>query len=162
MNRYCIIASPLGNLKITVSEKGICGIAYTKENLCRSDDPLLKKTELQLQEYFAGRRKAFDLPLDLQGTEFQKRVWQALLEIPYGETRSYSDIAAASGNARAVRAAGMANHVNPVVIVVPCHRVIGKNGSLTGYGGGLERKQFLLDLEKQLDKGKEIWQSKEE
>lgn len=148
MDRYCVIASPLGNLKITASEKGICGIAYTAENLCRSEDPLLIKTELQLQEYFEGRRKTFDLPLDLQGTEFQKRVWQALLEIPWGETRSYSDIAAAAGNAAAVRAVGMANHVNPAVIVVPCHRVIGKNGSLTGYGGGLERKQFLLNLER--------------
>lgn len=147
MDRYCIIGSPLGNLKITAGDQGISGIAYTEEAVCRTDDPLLKKAEVQLKEYFEGRRKKFDLPLDLKGTEFQKRVWQALLEIPWGETRSYSDIAAAAGNAKAVRAAGMANHVNPVVIVVPCHRVIGKNGSLTGYGGGLERKQFLLNLE---------------
>lgn len=148
MDRYCVIVSPLGNLKVMVSDHGISGIAYTEEDVCGADDPLLKKAELQLQEYFEGRRKEFDLPLDLKGTEFQKRVWQALLEIPWGETRSYSDIAAAAGNARAVRAVGMANHVNPAVIVVPCHRVIGKNGSLTGYGGGLERKQFLLNLER--------------
>lgn len=147
MDRYCIIGSPLGNLKITAGDQGISGIAYTEEAVCSTDVPLLKKAEVQLKEYFEGRRKKFDLPLDLKGTEFQKRVWQALLEIPWGETRSYSDIAAAAGNAKAVRAAGMANHVNPVVIVVPCHRVIGKNGSLTGYGGGLERKQFLLNLE---------------
>ena len=147
MDRYCIIGSPLGNLKITAGDQGISGIAYTEEAVCSTDDPLLKKAEVQLKEYFEGRRKEFALPLDLKGTEFQKRVWQALLEIPWGETRSYSEIAAAAGNAKAVRAAGMANHVNPVVIVVPCHRVIGKNGSLTGYGGGLERKQFLLNLE---------------
>ncbi len=147
MDRYCIIGSPLGNLKITAGDQGISGIAYTEEAVCSTDVPLLKKAEVQLKEYFEGRRKKFDLPLDLKGTEFQKRVWQALLEIPWGETRSYSEIAAAAGNAKAVRAAGMANHVNPVVIVVPCHRVIGKNGSLTGYGGGLERKQFLLNLE---------------
>ena len=148
MDRYCIIGSPLGNLKITAGDQGISGIAYTEEAVCSTDVPLLKKAEVQLKEYFEGRRKKFDLPLDLKGTEFQKRVWQGLLEIPWGETRSYSDIAAAAGNARAVRAVGMANHVNPAVIVVPCHRVIGKNGSLTGYGGGLERKQFLLNLER--------------
>ena len=101
----------------------------------------------QLEEYFAGRRRQFDLPLDLHGTEFQKRCWQELLKIPYGETRSYADVARAIGNPSAVRAVGLANGQNPIAIIVPCHRVIGSDGSLTGYGGGLETKRKLLELE---------------
>ncbi len=101
----------------------------------------------QLEEYFAGRRKQFDLPLDLEGTEFEKRCWQALLAIPFGETRSYADVARAIGSPKACRAVGLANRNNPVAIVVPCHRVIGANGALTGYGGGLEIKRKLLELE---------------
>ena len=101
----------------------------------------------QLEEYFAGERRRFDLPLDLRGTDFQQRCWQALLKIPYGETRSYADIARAIGQPSAVRAVGLANGQNPVAIVVPCHRVIGSDGSLTGYGGGLEIKRKLLELE---------------
>jgi methylated-DNA-[protein]-cysteine S-methyltransferase len=101
----------------------------------------------QLQEYFAGRRTRFTLELDLRGTEFQQSCWRALLQIPYGETRSYSDIARAIGRPQAVRAVGMANHDNPIAIIVPCHRVVGANGSLTGYGGGLDVKRRLLDLE---------------
>ena len=147
MENCSIISTTVGNLKITVNGGNVTGIAYTEEKVLAGNDPLLKETERQLEEYFAGRRKTFDLPLDLKGTAFQKKVWQALLEIPYGETRSYSQIAEAAGNAKAVRAAGMANHVNPIVIAVPCHRVIGKNGKLRGYGGGLEKKQFLLELE---------------
>ncbi|MBE6128012.1 MAG: methylated-DNA--[protein]-cysteine S-methyltransferase [Erysipelotrichaceae bacterium] len=147
MENCSIISTPVGNLKITVNGRNVTGIAYTEEKVLAGNDPLLKETERQLEEYFVGRRKTFDLPLDLKGTAFQKKVWQALLEIPYGETRSYSQIAEAAGNAKAVRAAGMANHVNPIVIAVPCHRVIGKNGELRGYGGGLEKKQFLLELE---------------
>ena len=107
----------------------------------------IPETKRQLDEYFAGRRRKFDLPLDLRGTEFQRRVWAQLCRIPYGETRSYQDIAAALGNAKASRAVGMANNRNPVVIVVPCHRVVGKGGSLVGYAGGLDRKEFLLKLE---------------
>lgn len=102
----------------------------------------------QLEEYFRGKRKTFKLPLKLKGTEFQKLVWDALLTIPYGETRSYSEIACQIGRPKASRAVGMANHRNPVAIVVPCHRVIGKNGSLTGYAGGLDKKERLLDLER--------------
>ena len=101
----------------------------------------------QLREYFAGTRTAFDLPLRLEGSEFRLRVWEALLEIPYGETASYGEIAERIGRPGAARAVGMANGHNPVAIIVPCHRVIGANGSLTGYAGGLHRKQVLLDLE---------------
>lgn len=101
----------------------------------------------QLDEYFDGNRKEFELPLDLQGTEFCKKVWVNLLEIPYGETRSYEDIAIAVGNPKGMRAVGMANHKNPIMIVVPCHRVIGKDGSLAGYAGGLNIKKKLLNIE---------------
>ena len=102
----------------------------------------------QLEEYFAGKRKQFDLPLSLRGTEFQRQVWAALRDIPYGVTRSYGQIAQAVGRPKAVRAVGMANHRNPISIIVPCHRVVGADGSLTGYGGGLENKKFLLALER--------------
>ena len=113
----------------------------------RDETPLLLETRRQLQEYFAGSRREFALPLELRGTEFQKRVWRALESIAYGETRAYADIASAVGNPKAVRAVGMANHNNPIVIIIPCHRVVGKNGSLTGYGGGLDIKKLLLELE---------------
>ncbi len=105
---------------------------------------------VQLDEYFAGKRQFFEVPLQLQGTEFQKRVWQALCDIPYGETRSYQDIARVVGNEKACRAVGLANNKNPVSIVVPCHRVIGKNGTLTGYAGGVAMKESLLELEKRV------------
>ena len=111
-------------------------------------DKLTDKTAKQLNEYFAGKRKQFDLPLKPHGTKFQLAVWKALSEIPYGETRSYKDIAVAINNPKACRAVGLANNKNPVWIVIPCHRVIGSNGTLTGYGGGLKMKQRLLDLEK--------------
>ena len=117
------------------------------------DDAIDRETEVlvraytQLQEYFAGERKTFDLPVRLSGTPFQQSVWQALQRIPYGETRSYRDIAEAIGNPKAVRAVGSANNRNPLFIIIPCHRVIGSDGSLVGYGGGLAMKQFLLDLE---------------
>lgn len=110
-------------------------------------NPFLQRAVQQLHAYFAGELRDFDLPLDLQGTEFQKRVWRELCHIPYGETRSYSVIAACIGAPKAVRAVGAANGSNPVPIVVPCHRVIGAGGSLVGYGGGLPLKRFLLDLE---------------
>lgn len=102
----------------------------------------------QITEYLDGRRRAFDFPYVLQGTEFQRKVWCALLEIPYGETRTYGEIAAAIGNPKAYRAVGMANHYNPILIAVPCHRVIGANGRLAGYGCGLDMKEALLQLEK--------------
>ncbi|HYD86102.1 MAG TPA: methylated-DNA--[protein]-cysteine S-methyltransferase [Vitreimonas sp.] len=110
-------------------------------------DAVLDKTRRQLDAYFAGKLRAFDLPLAPKGTPFQQRVWQALLAIPYGATRSYGQQAAAIGSPQASRAVGLANGRNPIAIVIPCHRVIGANGSLTGYGGGMERKQLLLELE---------------
>ena len=109
---------------------------------------LQREVDKQMGEYFEGKRKAFDLPLRPEGTDFQKKVWNALLEIPFGETRSYQDIANAVGSPKACRAVGMANHQNPIIIVIPCHRVIGKNGKLVGYGGGLSMKEKLLLLEK--------------
>ena len=108
---------------------------------------LIKEAYQQLSEYLKGERQMFDLPLNPRGTDFQKRVWQALCDIPYGETRSYKQIAEAIGHPKAVRAVGMANNRNPITIVVPCHRVIGADGKLVGYGGGLEMKEFLLRLE---------------
>lgn len=109
---------------------------------------LLVQAAGQLDEYFTGKRKEFDLPLAAEGTLFQKKVWNALCTIPYGETRSYKDIAIQIGNAKACRAVGMANHNNPIGIIVPCHRVVGADGKLVGYAGGLDRKQFLLELER--------------
>lgn len=109
--------------------------------------PLLLKTIKQLEEYFGGQRRKFDLPLNPQGTEFQKKVWSALEEIPYGETRSYKEIAVRVGNPAACRAVGMANNRNPIAIIIPCHRVIGSNGDLTGYAGGLDIKRRLLAIE---------------
>ena len=116
-----------------------CGVKETS---------LIKEAKRQLDEYFAGNRKEFDLPLRTQGTEFQQRVWKVLQEIPYGETRYYGEIAEIIGNPKASRAVGLANNRNPISIFIPCHRVIGKNGKLVGYGGGLHIKELLLDLEK--------------
>jgi O-6-methylguanine DNA methyltransferase len=111
-------------------------------------DPLIREAGRQLAEYFRGNLRRFDLPLELRGTPFQVRVWHGLLSIPYGETRSYSELANALGTPGAARAVGGANHANPVAIIVPCHRVINRGGGLGGYGGGLERKKFLLELER--------------
>ena len=115
-----------------------------------TETPLIKDAFRQLSEYLIGERKEFDLPIRMRGTEFQKRVWRALLDIPYGETRSYKQIAEAIGNPKGVRAVGMANNRNQLLIVIPCHRVIGASGNLVGYGEGLEMKEFLLRLEKSL------------
>ena len=114
---------------------------------CDSND-IIKRTQTQLKEYFAMERTVFDLPIKFSGTEFQQKTWQALLTIPYGETRSYSEQARLIDNPKAVRAVGRTNGLNPIAIVAPCHRVIGKSGKLTGYGGGLDIKRFLLDLER--------------
>ena len=116
------------------------------EGVCK-ETALIKEAHWQLTEYLRGERKAFDLPLNPQGTDFQKRVWKALCDIPYGETRSYKQIAEAIGNPKAVRAVGMANNRNPLLVVVPCHRVIGANGKLVGYAAGLDKKAFLLGME---------------
>lgn len=117
-----------------------------KEPLFMETPPLLEAAR-QLSEYFSGRRRKFELPLAPEGTDFQRRCWRALLDIPYGETASYGDVARAIGSPKAVRAVGGANHANPIAIIIPCHRVIGSNGSLTGFGGGLDVKSYLLALE---------------
>lgn len=122
------------------------------EQMCFLTAPetsLLQRAGIQLMEYFQGKRKEFSLPLAPRGTEFQKKVWKALCTIPYGQTRSYGGVAAQIGNPRACRAVGRANNKNPIMIFIPCHRVIGADGSLTGFGGGLEAKKYMLDLEKE-------------
>ncbi len=151
---YTEMPSPLGIVTIQANFEGLLGIWFetctTKpDELGERNDhhPILTQTVLQLEEYFAGLRNEFALPLAATGTDFQNQVWHALTTIPYGETWSYQDLADAIGNPKAVRAVGMANGKNPISIVVPCHRVIGKSGKLTGYAGGVERKQRLLALE---------------
>jgi methylated-DNA-[protein]-cysteine S-methyltransferase len=121
-------------------------VDYKDMNVCETE--LIKEAAAQLTEYLDGRRKKFDLPLNPQGTEFQKKVWKALCDIPYGQTRSYKQVAEAVGNPKGPRAVGMANNRNPIIIFIPCHRVIGANGSLVGYGGGLHVKEKLLAIEK--------------
>ena len=123
------------------------GEKFPEKEYEKKETPVLAEAGKQLKEYFSGERKEFDLPLAPVGTEFMLRVWKALQAIPYGETRSYKEIAAMAGNSKACRAVGMANNRNPIAIVIPCHRVIGANGDLVGYGGGLDKKIFLLDLE---------------
>ena len=145
--------SPIGMLAIEEDGMGICRVAMEcpsvfRPEVCIGSTPLLECAAGQLDEYFSGQRQEFDLPLSLEGTPFQKKVWEALCAIPHGETRSYGEIARQVGSPKAGRAVGMANHNNPVIIIVPCHRVIGQDGSLTGYGSGLEVKRFLLDLER--------------
>jgi len=140
-------------LRLVVSDRGIRAIQFDwngpSDGQRNDDHPLLFEAGRQLRAYFAGQLTQFRLPLDMQGTEFQRRVWTALETIPYGETRTYGQIAEALGQPRAVRAVGAANGANPVPIVVPCHRVIGANRKLVGYGGGLRLKRRLLDLERQ-------------
>ena len=140
------------SLSLVASEKGIRTIAFNpshpQPNGTNRHNPVLSEAIRQLRAYFAGDLREFDLPLDLCGTDFQLRVWRQLLKIPYGETRSYSEIAGAIDSPKSVRAVGAANGANPIAIVVPCHRVIGAGGSLTGYGGGLPLKKRLLDLER--------------
>ena len=125
----------------------------------RSDDGLIDAVRAQLDAYFAGALREFSFPLDTPGTEFQRRVWQALLEIPFGETRSYGQLAASLGMPGGARAVGMANGANRIAIVIPCHRVIESTGALRGYGGGLDRKKFLLDLERGTSGNGTLWDS---
>lgn len=136
-----------GQLEITASASGITSIRFTDKVCEERPNTHTASAVAQLQEYLRGEREQFDLALDAQGTDFQKRVWKALMDIPYGATCSYGDIARALGNPKAVRAVGAANGQNPISIVVPCHRVIGSNGKLTGYAGGLTRKAWLLSME---------------
>lgn len=146
-----IYESPLGKIVLTENGSAITQLVFSEvlpEEVNCMETPLLKKAHQQLQEYFDGKRKRFDLPLQPKGTDFQQKVWQALQEIPYGAVCSYQDIARVIGNAKACRAVGGANNKNPIAIIIPCHRVIGANGSLVGYGGGLPLKRKLLELEK--------------
>ena len=153
---YRFIDSPVGPLKLVAKGEALAAILWENDRPNRVllgamsedlDSDLLGRTEQQLTEYFTGTRRCFDLPLDFHGTAFQKSVWQALLAIPFGETRSYLQIAIAIGNPAAVRAVGAANGKNPISIIAPCHRVIGSSGALTGFAGGLAAKQWLLTLE---------------
>ena len=141
----------LGSVTIVEEDGALLAITIhrTYEGI-KQETPLTKEAFRQLSEYLLGERKSFDLPLNPRGTVFQQQVWKALCDIPYGETRSYKQIAEAIGNPKAVRAVGMANNRNPLLIVVPCHRVIGANGKLVGYAAGIEKKEFLLKLEKSL------------
>lgn len=144
---YAVYDSPCGRLKIGYTDKAIRYVLFTDEKESGKPSALSELAASQLTEYFSGKRKDFDLPLEPQGTEFRKKVWSALTEIPYGETRSYKDIAESIGNPKACRAVGGANNKNPISIIIPCHRVVGADGSLVGYGGGLDKKTMLLDLE---------------
>ncbi|WP_275553955.1 methylated-DNA--[protein]-cysteine S-methyltransferase [Mixta sp. Marseille-Q2659] len=150
------MVSPVGELTLFASERGLAAVLWPNElrriRLTPVEEdpqhPLLLETERQLNAYFAGELREFTVPLDFSGTEFQKKVWLALTAIPYGETRSYAEIAREIGHPGAVRAVGAANGRNPISIIAPCHRVIGSNGKLTGFAGGLEAKAFLLAVEK--------------
>ena len=151
MMRRLTVASPVGPLTLSEHDGALVGIAFRDDAAC-DRTPLLDEAARQLAEYFEGRRRDFTLPLAPAGTPFQREVWAALREIPYGETRSYKDIACAVGRPLACRAVGMANTRNPLPIVIPCHRVVGASGALTGYAGGLEVKSKLLALEIQNSK----------
>jgi len=153
---YKLMDSPVGKLTLVATDEGLAGILWANDRPSRvqlrietqnDSHPVLVQAERQLEEYFAGQRKEFELLLDVAGTPFQRKVWNALRTIPFGETRSYGEIAKQVGNPAAVRAVGAANGRNPVSIVVPCHRVIGSTGKLTGFGGGLDAKAYLLALE---------------
>ena len=146
---YFTYESSIGPLTLVASDSGLVELAFGRKKRanCVEDPKRLAKYRKQLDEYFAGKREEFTLPLDIRGTDFQKRCWQQLLKIPYGQTRSYRQIAEAVGNRNAVRAVGLANGQNPIAIIVPCHRVIASDGTLCGYGGGLNLKEELLRLE---------------
>jgi methylated-DNA-[protein]-cysteine S-methyltransferase len=141
------VATPIGPLLLSAEDGHLSRVAFAASAAARSADPLFLEAEAQLDAYFAGELRRFELPLAPRGTEFQRSVWQALLEIPYGSTSTYSELAAVIGRPNACRAVGAANGSNPLAVIVPCHRVIGAAGALTGYGGGLERKRRLLALE---------------
>ena len=153
---YMYMESPVGALKLVAHDQALVAVMWDNEDHKRVrlaelieniQHPMLLKVKQQLEQYFAGQRQQVNLPLDVQGTDFQQQVWRALLTIPYGETRSYKDIALQIGNEKAVRAVGAANGKNPISIIAPCHRVIGSGGALVGFAGGLDKKQILLSLE---------------
>lgn len=147
---HCVIDSPVGRLLLASDERGLCALRRVEAPVTEvPQEPVLQAAARQLGEYFAGQRRVFEMPLSLAGTAFQQACWHALCGIPYGETRTYAQQASAIGRPKAVRAVGGANHHNPVWIIVPCHRVIGADGSLTGYGGGIDMKEQLLKLERE-------------
>lgn len=149
MTKYAFYELPLGAYMIGDEDGFIVQLERVEEQTgTHEPTPLTEETARQLREYFDGKRTEFDLPCKPHGTAFQEKVWAALCDIPYGQTRTYKDIAIAVGNPKACRAVGMANHNNPIGIVIPCHRVIGANGKLTGYAGGLDIKEALLNLER--------------
>ena len=152
---YTTMSSPVGELLLSGSGGVLSGLTMHRPGEAlpvrpgwQRDDAALAAAVAQLGEYFAGTRTVFDMPLAPQGTPFQRRVWELLLQIPYGQTTSYGALARELGQPEASRAVGLANGRNPIAIVIPCHRVVGSDGSLTGYGGGLDRKRWLLDLER--------------
>jgi len=156
-DKFRTIPSPVGTLTLVASDAGLRAILWEKDRAGRvklgdmeeaPDHPVLTETARQLGDYFADRRTSFSVPLDFRGTDFQKSVWAALLTIPFGETRSYGAIARQIGRPSASRAVGAANGRNPISIVAPCHRVIGSNGALTGFAGGLAAKELLLGIER--------------
>lgn len=144
------ILTKIGKLNIKATDRGICEVSFCKYELETNENIWIVECEKQLQQYFNKERKKFDVPLDIIGTTFQKQVWEELCNIPYGTTCSYKDIAIKIKNPRACRAIGMANHKNPIVIIIPCHRVIANNSSFGGYAFGVETKKKLLELEKAL------------
>ncbi|MBR3910167.1 MAG: methylated-DNA--[Anaerotignum sp.] len=150
MEKIFFYETPVGKICIGEENGCITHVTWTKipKEYVLEETELIQSCKKQLEEYFAGKRKTFDLPLVPKGTEFQQKVWKALQEIPYGETRTYGEIAAAVGNPKGARAVGMANNKNPIGIIIPCHRVVGANGKLVGYAGGMEKKAFLLELER--------------
>ena len=154
--KYTQIKSPVGTITLVTNDKALVAIHFEKNGRRVERDwekadrhPILEKAKRQLTEFFSGKRTQFDLPCEFSGTAFQKKVWKTLGSIPYGETRSYADIARKVGSPKAFRAVGAANGRNPIPIIYPCHRVIGANGTLTGFGGGLKAKDILLKLESQ-------------
>lgn len=152
--------SPAGTLTLIASNRGLHALLFDVETtICRDgfnrfiandNHPVLRRSREQLSEYFSGMRRHFDLLLAMEGTEFQRQVWNLLVEIPYGAVATYGDLALKMGSANRARAVGAANAVNPIAVIVPCHRVIGRNGALTGFGGGLDKKRLLIDLEQEV------------
>jgi methylated-DNA-[protein]-cysteine S-methyltransferase len=153
MKKRCF-KSPLGWMLAVEEDGALIGLDFVEEEIqdARDDSPVLMMTQTQVTEYFASLRERFEVPIKLSGTDFQKKVWARLMEIPYGQTRSYGQIAAEIGQPKASRAVGQANNRNPISIIVPCHRVVGADGTLTGYGGGMPRKEALLMIERNLEK----------
>lgn len=146
---FAVIESVIGNLKIIEENQKIIEIKFVSEKIIEPKTNFLKLVKLELEEYFRGERKKFSFEIEIRGTEFQRRVYKELMNIPYGKTKSYKEIAKLVGNEKAVRAVGGANNKNKIPIIIPCHRVIGSNGNLVGYAGGIDIKQKLLNLEKE-------------